>query len=313
METRSVTTGLLTAGLLAALLLATGCAPSTPEDAGPAGTTGPGSPSDPAGPGPGADASAGPGADAGADLAADLAADLSAEVVQYRRDAQRGVVQVKVTNGGDRTLQVSRVTVDSPTFVTPAAADKDSALGAGLSVDLTVPLGEPACGGQVGAAGEHTALVEVDGTTVTLPVAGRVLEQVRDQRCAEADVAGVVDLAWQPTWQDADEVDGEPGLRGRLVATPTAGDVPVDLAVGDATTLFTVDEPVAATVTGDAVVLEVTVTVTRCDAHAVAEDKKGYLFPVRVRVDGAEEVLLEVAVPVPERAALQDLIDRTCA
>ena len=45
-------------------------------------------------------------------------------------------------------------------------------------------------------------------------------------------------------------------------------------------------------------------SVTRCDPHAVAEDKKGYLLPVRVSVDGAEAVLVEVAVPVPERAPL---------
>jgi hypothetical protein len=33
---------------------------------------------------------------------------------------------------------------------------------------------------------------------------------------------------------------------------------------------------------------------------------------VAVQVPGSEPVLVEVAVPVPERVALQDLIERTC-
>lgn len=229
---------------------------------------------------------------------------------------------------------MERVEVVSTTFVSPPAADKDSTVGAGSSVDLVVPLAEPACTGaeetggvdlateEAGAeeaAGPaastgHTAVLVVDGATVELPVEDRVLQQVRSQRCAEAAVGDVVDLAWRPGWDDVGEVDGEPGLRGRLVASPVATDVPVELTVGAATTLFTVDGPVTATVVDDPVVLEVAVTVARCDPHAIAEDKKGFLFPVRVRVrvDGGDEVVVEVAVPIPERVALQDLIDRTC-
>ncbi len=87
------------------------------------------------------------------------------------------------------------------------------------------------------------------------------------------------------------------------------------MAVEGATTLFTVAEPSSAELpagTTGPVRLDVVLSVTRCDPHAVAEDKKGYLMPVRVSVDGADEVLVEVAVPVPERPPLQDLIDRTC-
>lgn len=318
-------------GVLAAVgLLVAGCAGS-PGAAGPPSPT----TAEPGG------AATGPAVVAAGDP------DLSAEVVQYRRDAQRDVVQVKVTNHGEQAVHVERVEVVSPTFVSPSAVDKDSTVGAGLSVDLTVPLADPACpgpgpgeagtretkttetgatetkatetgatetGATEGTAAGHTAVLAVDGTTLELPVEDRVLQQVRSQRCAEAAVGDLVTLAWQPAWQDAGEVEGRPGLRGRLVATPaaTGGAVPVGLSVGAATTLFSVAEPVAVTVVDVPVALEVAVTVTRCDAHAIAEDKKGYLFPVRVRAGGGDEVVVEVAVPVPERVALQDLIDRTC-
>lgn len=252
------------------------------------------------------------------------AADLTAEMVQYRRDAQRGVVQVKVTNHGGAAVRVQRVEVVSGTFTAPAVADKDSIVGAGLSVDLSVPLAEPRCvdvdvdvdvdvGVDVDATGgdEHLAVLVVDGTTVELPVDDRVLEEVRAQRCAEAAVGELVGAAWEPTWEDAGVLGGEPSLRGHLVLTPTSS-VPVAVAVEGATTLFTIDERVEASLAGRPETLEVVVTVTRCDPHSVAEDKKGYLFPVRVTPEGGEETLVEIAVPVPERAALQDLIERTC-
>ncbi len=248
------------------------------------------------------------------------AADLTAEMVQYRRDAQRGVVQVKVTNHGGAAVRVQRVEVVSGTFITPAVADKDSTVGAGLSVDLSVPLAEPRCADDdaegtdatdADSTDEHLAVLVVDGTTVELPVDDRVLEEVRAQRCAEAAVGELVGAAWQPTWEDAGVVDGEPSLRGHLVLTPTSS-VPVTAAVEGATTLFTIQERAEAMLEGRPETLDVVVTVTRCDPHSVAEDKKGYLFPVRVTPDGGEETLVEIAVPVPERGALQDLIERTC-
>lgn len=241
--------------------------------------------------------------------------DLSAEVVQYRRDAQRDVVQVKVTNHGDVPVQVDRVELATTTFVAPVAEDKDSLVGPGLSVDLTVPLGEAACDndGDDGDAdpGAHAATLLVDGADLTLPLDDAVLQEVRAQRCALAAVGEVVTFAWEPVWTDGGVVRGEPALVGTLVATPVGGATSV-VSVSGATTLFTVAEPVEATLADDPVDLAVLTTVTRCDPHAVAEDKKGYLFPVAVQVPGSEPVLVEVAVPVPERVALQDLIERTC-
>jgi hypothetical protein len=225
------------------------------------------------------------------------------------------VLQVKVTNGGEAPVHVTRVRLDTPTFDAPVQADKDSRIGPGVSADLTVPLGGAVCDADPVAPGTHLVALEVDGAEVELPVGGEVLGLVAAERCASVAVAQHVHLAVAPVWADAGEVRGEPTLRGSVVATPQPGTGRVSLAVQGATTLFTVAEPAAAELAAGATVpvaLDVVLAVTRCDPHAVAEDKKGYLLPVRVSVDGAEEVLVEVAVPVPERAPLQDLVDRTC-
>lgn len=241
--------------------------------------------------------------------------DLTAEVVQYRRDAQLGVVQVKVTNGGDEAVRVARVALESSTFLETAYQNKNSRIGPGLSVDLTVPLVDPACGGA--GDGGHRVGLQIDGNGVWLPLEATVLEAVRDTRCAEIAVGELVQLGFEGRWEDAEEVGGEPALSGRLVVAPEPGAGPFAISLAGATTLFTVAEPVTAELSGqgpaaDPVLLDVVLTVTRCDAHAVAEDKKGYLFPVRVQEPGAAEVVVEVAVPLTRRAPLQELISRSC-
>lgn len=275
--------------------------------------------------GPSADASqTGPAVATSSGAPSSVTDDLRAEVVQYRRDAQRGVLQVKVTNHGAEPVRVSEVRLRTTTFTAPVTAEKDSTVTPGVAADLTVPLGPPACPSATGRAGgtggsggtgDHDVVLVVDGEAVRLPLEADVLEQVRGERCRVAGVTEHVDLAVAATWTEAGPVGGEPALRGAVVVTPRPGADRVGVAVEGATTLFTVAEPVSAELAAGAaepVRLDVVLTVTRCDPHAVAEDKKGYLLPVRVAVAGAEPVLVEVAVPVPERGPLQDLVDRTC-
>ena len=213
-------------------------------------------------------------------------------------------------------MRVTGVRLDTPTFTGPVEAAKDSVIGPGVSADLTLELGGAACDHTDQVLEEHVATVEVEGRAVELVVAPDVLRAVRDERCRVLAVTDRVALAVAPGWDDAGEVRGEPALRGTVVATPRAGAGDVVLSVEGATTLFTVAEPVELALppgTREPGELPVVLTVTRCDAHAVAEDKKGYLLPVRVSLDGADEVLVEVAVPVPERGPLQQLVDRTCS
>jgi len=155
------------------------------------------------------------------------AAGLTAEVVQYRRDAQRDVVQVKVTNHGRAAVQVRRVEVRSETFTAPASADKSSTIGAGLAVDLVVPLAEPRCDGAgvgVGDAAAGPSPVVVGGHATVLVVDGTPVE---------------------------------------LVLTPTSATSTTPVTVGGATTLFAVEEPVGVVLTDESEVLEVAVPVSR--------------------------------------------------
>lgn len=273
-------------GLVAAALVVTGCSDPSAATAGPAGSAVPSATSpQPSG--------------------------LSATVVQYRRDQERDVLQVKVTNGGTSPVKVGRVSLDSGAFRAPVVEEKDATIAAGVSVDLTLPLGAAACGAE--RVPLDVVMLDVDGRSVVLPVVGEELDQIRDRRCELQAVLRLVGLGMAPDWT-ATEVGGRPGVTGALEVSPRGGADDVTVSVEGATTLFTIVEPAAVELEegSAAVTLPLTLVVARCDPHAVAEDKKGYLMPVRVVVAEAPAVLVEVPVPVPERAPLQTLLDRSC-
>lgn len=69
---------------------------------------------------------------------------------------------------------------------------------------------------------------------------------------------------------------------------------------------YAVDRTVAGPDPAD---LTLTVVPGRCDAHAIAEDKQGTLFPVLVSLDG-EEGLVTVAAPDEVRAAPCEFVRR---
>ena len=71
--------------------------------------------------------------------------DLAVQVLQYRRDEDRAVVQAKVTNDGDSPARIERIELVAPGFdgVGPVQAQTD--LAPGDVVDLPTPYGEPVC------------------------------------------------------------------------------------------------------------------------------------------------------------------------
>ena len=51
---------------------------------------------------------------------------------------------------------------------------------------------------------------------------------------------------------------------------------------------------------------------SRCDPHAVAEDKRGTFFGVRARVDGVEQPVFYVPASDALRGAVYDLVAESC-
>jgi len=260
-------------------------------------------------------------------VAPSLPDGVSLSVYQSRTDLGPRRLQVSVTNGTAEPLTITRLVFDADQFVAPAEWAKDSTtIAAGATADLPVLLGAPAC-----ALGDPRVRVELDyrlgdraertGRGIPDDPAGR-LPEIHEEDCFAASVI-------EHTAIEASTLPREILVEGRLLAeldltiTPTGSDgsVVVDgvldtvlLELVDPARGMAVDElPVDTTI--DPATEPFTVTLllapARCDAHAIAEDKRGTIFPVRATSEAGAGILF-VSSTDEVRAGLYNFVRRSC-
>lgn len=225
---------------------------------------------------------------------------VAVEIVQLRADVAVRQAQVHVVNGSDADLEIGDVAVDDPRFVAPATRvlpGRTSRVPAGGEVDIRVQLPDVACSRDDVEPSEPTVALgfTVDGAAGTARVTADdplgFLAPLHERECRAAALAEDATLAFTgftpaPT--------GEPA-RLELTVTPTGGGGATLVAV-QATNLLdfgpeTVDGvfPLDVTVVADdiaPIVVDIPIVPSRCDPHAVQEDKRGTIFDVRLTLAG---------------------------
>lgn len=259
-------TGLL-AATLAAVLASTGCSVSAPSTPGP---TPP------------------------------LPAEVTVELHQLRSDVGPRQAQVRVDNASDAPITLGAVRVDDPRFAGPAGRvieGRESTIPAGGSADIRVQL--PAVECSVPDDGVAEAVLEIIGddgvrveTTASAPDPLGFVAALHARECLlerVTDAAALAFTGFEPS------PPGEPAAL-ELTVTPTG--VAEAAIVGIERTnlltfeglppgadLFALELEVLAEA-GPPSTVALPLVPTRCDPHAVQEDKRGTIFDVRVEVDG---------------------------
>ncbi|WJL94486.1 hypothetical protein QSU92_10930 [Microbacterium sp. ET2] len=230
---------------------------------------------------------------------------VTVEIVQLRADVAVRQAQVHVVNDGDTDLEIGEVAVDDPRFVAPASRvlpGRTSRVPAGGEVDIRVQLPEVACSAREADTADSTAepTVELtflaDGIESTARVAAAdplgFLAPLHERECRAAALAEAATLEFTGF---APAATGAPATL-ELTATPTGRGGEATVVAVQATNLLdfgpaTVDGafPLDLRVSpGDAepVVVDIPILPSRCDPHAVQEDKRGTIFDVRLSIDG---------------------------
>jgi hypothetical protein len=235
-------------------------------------------------------------------------AGVSVAVQQNRGDIAVDRMQIRVENGGDQTLTVTRAALSAPRFEAPAVWQGRSEIAPGAARNLPVLIPVMDC--TADAAGGSVELVFLEGgfeRTATLDVGdpSELLPTLAEAECTAIAVAAAVDLSFTGL-----ESDGRVALL--TLAIERAGDADVVVDSVARTVLLQPEDGAAAWPVGTT---SGTVTLravpARCDPHAVAEDKVGTLFPVTVTLDGTA---MTVTVPAPEalRAEIRGFIAEAC-
>ncbi|HXH34522.1 MAG TPA: hypothetical protein VNJ54_08940 [Plantibacter sp.] len=256
------------------------------------------------------------------------AVGLDIELRQNRDQYATHLAIIRVSNTSGDDVVVERVELSGSAFETRTTRERTSAIPAGQTKDLAVDIPRADCDA---TAHELRAEAEVeldDGRTVhadDLPDPTHALPRIHAADCTAAGVAGIATVSAAP------EVRLE-GAGARTVAvltitaTPTGAPGRLELVSLRSTVLLQPAPPsdgsaapeewplgiVVDASTGTRTI-DVRIVPSRCDPHALAEDKVGTLFPLVVRVDDDEEALLTLPLPPGTADALKAAVRLACA
>jgi hypothetical protein len=262
----------------------------------------------------------------------EVPAGIAVEIRQSRADWGDRVVQLRVVNRSRRPVVVVSGELSTPTAAGTATTDpaRSRVVPVDGHRDFSVALGEAVCPPGTDetdpAAGPapvavHLLVADESGrrgqaTLVPADPQGH-LARVHGEDCAARAVAAGMDLAIGPDVTVADRGGVLVGAV-ELAARPVAGGPDVSVTAVDRTILLSpvpgdawtspdlLDPPTG----GARVPLEF--TPARCDAHAVAEDKRGTFFGVHATVDGVPQPVFHLGVPDDVRGAVHDYIAAAC-
>lgn len=247
---------------------------------------------------------------------------VSVRLLQYRSDIGPHRLQLQVVNGSAQALVVRRARLLTSGYRTaPTWRDSVPAeIPPGATVDLPAALGPATCA----RAGTPRAELTITGTgtgpgttrTVTVPTvdANGTLATLHRGDCFAQRAARVATFAFtaltprsgttasltlqvRPGPDAAEGVTVERVLPTTLLSpTGSRNDWMVGRRVG---------------VAHDPIVLDA--VPTRCDLHAIAEDKLGSVLPVSVRLRDGSSGLLQVVAPLAVKNDVLRWVSDTCA
>ncbi|MEQ1735026.1 MAG: hypothetical protein ABL886_01185 [Rhodoglobus sp.] len=245
-----------------------------------------------------------------APAAASLPDGVTVAVYQGRFDRAERQLELKVTNGTDATITVTAAELDSTRFATPALWDRPQDIPSGSARDLRVQLGAPACGDTVARDEVVLHFTLADGTSGTSRLAiddVSAIDTISAEDCLAEAVGAIATirvskfLAWQPDAHAAASLDitvTPTGSAGTLSVTESSATVLLSLIDSTGAPVFTQPESVVVSAGSAPGVIRLQVIPARCDPHAVAEDKRGTIFPLRVHT--SDGLAGQIAVPVSD-------------
>jgi hypothetical protein len=237
---------------------------------------------------------------------------IAATLQQWREDEVKGAFQVKIHNGSNDVLTVDTLRVDWDGFASAASSAPAYRVLAGGRVDLAVPTVAARCSNPPSfheTFPDGPAVAVVNGNyNIPITDSEGVLDRMYASSCRQQAVAARVDLRFGDSWQPTEE-DEPPALLGTIVVEPTADSTvaisgisgSVLLSLEPATDLSIVDGALPVIVGREG----------RCDAHALGESKKTYVFQVSLQVDD-EPVNVDIAPTEAVKAQMYDVIARRC-
>lgn len=256
------------------------------------------------------------------------AGGLTVELRQNRDQYAVGTAIIRVSNGGATDVALQAVELTGTAFDGATSRDRISTIPSGATKDLVVELPAADCTATDTALQADVSLHLVDGSVLefdAVPDPSNTLRRVHASSCTASRVAAIATLSTDtPIRLEGSGRDTvavltltvvPTGAAGRLELVELRSTVLLQPAAGGDAAHDSEAWPLGLVVdaTSGQQRIEFRLVPTRCDPHALAEDKVGTLFPLVVRIDGGEEETLTLPVTASVTDALKDAVRSTCA
>jgi hypothetical protein len=242
-------------------------------------------------------------------------------LIQLRSDEPTHTLQVAVANDSDTEVHIADVQLVTDSLETLPPEPVDSTLGRTPRTDLKIPYGAAQClPDRIPEVQPVSVIAHVgvgDGelreVTYDLPHPDPLLAKLVEAECAAHIVAQTAELTFGDVWTPAGDA-----MRGTLLLTRGGGDDPVRIDTLGDTSHFTMEsltgtDPVAVLEAGAATAeIPVEIGPSRCDAHAFAEAKKAFIFPITLTVGADEPRRITYIPPKPVQETLLDFAQASC-
>ena len=257
---------------------------------------------------------------------------VTAEISQFRDNYSKQIIEIQLTNTTGHALTVLGAELTSPLFAAPiiwSARTGGIELPPGQPKSLPAPLPAPDCGSPAGpgatsgAAGDARVSLRLATPEGAVPVPVMapatdpfgVLARNNSELCLAREASAVATIALDPGLEVA--ADGQSAVV-RLLLQPRAagaGELVID-RIEETTLLAEASQapwPRSVTVRAGGAPAQVRLGIrpSRCDPHAVAEDKVGTLLPLQVRVAGREGIV-KIDAGSQLRARIYDFVTKAC-
>lgn len=258
---------------------------------------------------------------------------VTAEISQFRDNYSKQIIEIQLTNTTGHALTVLGAELTSPLFAAPiiwSARTGGIELPPGQPKSLPAPLPAPDCGSPAGpgatsgAAGDARVSLRLATPEGAVPVPAMapatdpfgVLARNNSELCLAREASAVATITLDPELEVG--ADGRTAVVRLLLqprAAAGAGELVID-RIEETTLLAEASQapwPRSVTVRAGGAPAQVRLGIrpSRCDPHAVAEDKVGTLLPLQVRVAGREGIV-KIDAGSQLRARIYDFVTKAC-
>lgn len=248
---------------------------------------------------------------------------LAVEVRQGRLDAADGILVVGFENTGPAPVTIDRFEVLAPTLEPGMSSSEPFQLGADDRLDLRLQLTPAVCDAP---AEDAVATVLVRATTPDGSSEGELtaadpfdtLARLADTDCLAESAAAAADIRMPDALRSEGEGTARRAYLDVAVEPAASGDASLQIGTVYGTTLvnaeggtdWVVDREVRA---GDEpLTITLAVKPARCDAHAIADDKRGTILPFGIVTGDGREGRLDLAAGDALKAELYAYYTERC-